>query len=61
MGRAVGSTVRNCSTRLGRDLPSQGILVARMNYRLPDEFDECLLDTMAALAFLQGWASSGSR
>ncbi len=40
--------------RLGRDLPSQGIVVARMSYRLPDEFDECLLDTMAALAFLQG-------
>ena len=40
--------------RLGLDLPDRGFVVARMNYRLPNEFDECLLDTMAALTFLKG-------
>ena len=40
--------------RLGLELPGQGCAVARMNYRKPDKFDECLLDTLAALTFLQG-------
>lgn len=39
--------------RLGMALPSQGITVARMNYRMPNDFDECLLDTLAALMFLR--------
>jgi pimeloyl-ACP methyl ester carboxylesterase len=40
--------------RLGLDLPGRGFVVARMNYRIPNDFDECLLDTMAALMFLKG-------
>jgi dienelactone hydrolase len=40
--------------RLGLDLPRKGFVVARMNYRRPNDFDECLLDTMAALTFLKG-------
>jgi len=40
--------------RLGLDLPRNGISIARINYRDPNEFGECVLDTMAALAFLKG-------
>ncbi len=40
--------------RLGADLPQQGMSVARINYRAPNDFGECVLDTMAALAFLKG-------
>jgi alpha/beta superfamily hydrolase len=39
--------------RLGLELPGRGITVARMNYRAPNDFNECLLDTLAALAFLK--------
>jgi pimeloyl-ACP methyl ester carboxylesterase len=31
-----------------------GVSVARMNYRAPNEFDECLLGTLATLTFLKG-------
>jgi hypothetical protein len=40
--------------RLGEALPSQGIAVARLNYRLPNDFNECLLDALAGLSFLKG-------
>jgi len=40
--------------RLGLNLPRTGCTVARMNYRQPNEFDECVLDTLAALTFLKG-------
>jgi len=40
--------------RLGLDLPTRGISVARLNYRMPNEFGECVLDTLAALSFLRG-------
>lgn len=40
--------------RLGLELPRKGISVARVNYRAPNDFDECLLDTLAALTFLKG-------
>jgi alpha/beta superfamily hydrolase len=40
--------------RLGLELPRKGITVARVNYRAPNDFDECLLDTLAALTFLKG-------
>jgi len=39
--------------RLELELPGKGITVARMNYRAPNDFNECLLDTLAALAFLK--------
>jgi alpha/beta superfamily hydrolase len=39
--------------RLGMDLPGKGTTVARMNYRAPNDFNECLLDTLATLAFLK--------
>src|SRR5579863_4335156 len=40
--------------RLGLELPPKGVAVARVNYRAPNDFDECLLDTLAALNFLKG-------
>jgi uncharacterized protein len=40
--------------RLGLELPRKGLAVARVNYRAPNDFDECLLDTLAALTFLKG-------
>jgi alpha/beta superfamily hydrolase len=40
--------------RLGLKMPQAGFTVARMNYRQPNEFDECVLDTLAALTFLKG-------
>ncbi len=40
--------------RLGFELPRKGITVARANYRAPNDFDECVLDTLAALTILKG-------
>ena len=40
--------------RLGLAMPRRGFTVARMNYRVPNQFEECLLDTLAALTFLKG-------
>jgi alpha-beta hydrolase superfamily lysophospholipase len=40
--------------RLGLEMPSRGITVARLDYRAPNEFGECLLDALAALTFLRG-------
>jgi pimeloyl-ACP methyl ester carboxylesterase len=40
--------------RLGDALPSGGISIARVNYRFPNDFDECLLDALAGLSFLKG-------
>src|SRR5262249_49644029 len=39
---------------LGLELPRIGIAIARIDYRAPNEFGECVLDTMAALSFLRG-------
>jgi len=39
--------------RLGQELPRLGIAVARLNYRMPNEFGECVLDTVAGLTFLK--------
>jgi len=44
----------NLYAKLGLNLPKQGISMARINYRLPNDFGECVLDTMAGLAFLKG-------
>ena len=40
--------------RLGLELPRSGITIARINYRAPNEFGECVLDTLAGLTFLGG-------
>ena len=40
--------------RLGLTMPKRGITVARLDYRAPNEFGECLVDAMAALTFLGG-------
>jgi fermentation-respiration switch protein FrsA (DUF1100 family) len=39
--------------RLGRELPSAGIAIARIDYRTPNEFSECMLDALAGLSFLR--------
>ena len=40
--------------RLGPELVREGVSVARIDYRAPNEFGECVLDTLAALSFLRG-------
>jgi fermentation-respiration switch protein FrsA (DUF1100 family) len=40
--------------RMGAELPRRGIAVARVDYRAPNDFSECLLDALAAVAFLKG-------
>jgi alpha-beta hydrolase superfamily lysophospholipase len=40
--------------RLGLMMPREQITIARLNYRAPNEFGECLVDAMAALTFLGG-------
>ncbi|HVA69510.1 MAG TPA: alpha/beta hydrolase [Candidatus Binataceae bacterium] len=40
--------------RLGLELPRKEVSVVRLNYRAPNEFGECVVDTMAGLAFLKG-------
>ena len=40
--------------RLGLELPRRGLTIARLDYRAPNEFGECLVDAMAALTFLGG-------
>lgn len=40
--------------RLGPALVEAGVTVLRLDYRLPDVFDECVLDVLGALSFLKG-------
>ena len=40
--------------RLGLEMPKRGLTIARLDYRAPNEFGECLVDAMAALTFLGG-------
>ena len=40
--------------RLGLELPRRGFTIARLDYREPNEFGECLVDAMAAVMFLSG-------
>lgn len=40
--------------RLGLALPKTGISIARIDYRQPNDFGECVLDTMAGITFLRG-------
>src|SRR5579885_1078123 len=39
--------------RLGAEMPKLGVGVARIDYRHPNEFGECLLDAMAGVSFLR--------
>ena len=40
--------------RLGLKMPRGNITIARLDYREPNEFGECMVDAMAALTFLGG-------
>ena len=39
--------------RMGEELPARGIAVARIDYRAPNEFGECMLDALAGVSFLR--------
>ena len=39
--------------RLGQELPKAGIAIARIDYRAPNEFGECMLDALAGVSFLR--------
>ena len=39
--------------RLGQELPAAGIGVARIDYREPNEFGECMLDALAGVSFVR--------
>jgi uncharacterized protein len=39
--------------RLGGEMPPVGITIARVNYRLPNDFNECLMDALAGVTFLK--------
>ena len=39
--------------RMGASMPPLGVTVVRLNYRMPNEFGECVLDVMAGLSFLK--------
>ena len=41
-------------TRLGRDLVGRGVTSLRVKYREPGEFEECVMDALAACSFLRG-------
>jgi alpha/beta superfamily hydrolase len=40
--------------RLARELVAAGVTSVRVQYREPGEFEECVLDTLAACSFLKG-------
>lgn len=40
--------------RLGRELVQEGVTSLRVEYRKPGEFEECVVDAMAACSFLKG-------
>ncbi len=41
-------------TRLSRELVAHGITSLRLRYRQPGEFEECVVDVLAACSFLKG-------
>jgi pimeloyl-ACP methyl ester carboxylesterase len=40
--------------RLGRELVQEGVTSLRVEYREPGEFEECVVDALAACSFLKG-------
>jgi alpha-beta hydrolase superfamily lysophospholipase len=40
--------------RLGRDLVARGITSVRVQWRKPGEFEECVMDALAACSFMKG-------
>jgi len=44
---------------LGQALVESGVTSLRLNYRLPNEFEECVLDTLGGVSFLKGIGASG--
>ena len=58
LGGAVGGSgdgpADGVYLRLSRELVARGVTSLRVGYRDPGEFDECLLDALAACSFLKG-------
>ena len=52
--RWAGTTGRRCSIRGSVSRCRATLTIARLDYREPGEFGECLVDAMAALTFLGG-------
>ena len=53
MGGLDGPTDR-VYQRLGRDLVARGITSVRVQWRKPGEFEECVMDALAACSFMKG-------
>lgn len=50
----VDGPANSVFTRLSRDLVGRGVTSLRVRYREPGEFEECVLDALAACSFLKG-------
>ncbi len=53
-GGGVKGPANDVYVRLGRELVADGITTVRVQYREPGEFEECVLDALAACSFLKG-------
>lgn len=53
-GGGVKGPANEVFVRLGRELVADGITSVRVAYREPGEFEECVLDALAACSFLKG-------
>ena len=50
----VSGPANNVFERLGSDLVPRGVTSLRVQWREPGEFEECVMDTLAACSFLRG-------
>lgn len=53
-GGGVKGPANEVFIRLARELVAEGVTSVRVQYREPGEFDECVLDALAACSFLKG-------
>jgi alpha/beta superfamily hydrolase len=53
-GGGVKGPAREVFLRLARELVAEGVTSVRVQYREPGEFEECVLDALAACSFLKG-------
>jgi alpha/beta superfamily hydrolase len=53
-GGGVKGPANEIYIRLGRELVADGVTSVRVQYREPGEFEECVLDALAACSFLKG-------
>jgi alpha/beta superfamily hydrolase len=53
-GGGVKGPANGIYQRLGQELVADGVTSVRVQYREPGEFEECVLDALAACSFLKG-------